>query len=549
MEVFAAHPFFQLAALLLMAAVAGGVAVRLRQPLIIAYILVGITAGLPSVGLAAEREHLELLATLGISVLLFLVGLKLDLDLIKVNGPVALTTGIGQVVFTSVVGFLLCWALGLELLPSAYVAVALTFSSTIIIVKLLSDKREIDSLHGRIAVGFLIVQDILAIIALIALTSVGPAGAGDPAGDAGSELAWRAIRGITFIAAIALFSRFLLGRLLDQFAASTELLVLFAIAWAVGLAATGEYLGFSKEVGAFAAGVAMASTPYRESIGSRLTGLRDFLLLFFFVVLGSGLDLDSITAHLGLSIILSVFVLIGNPLIVMIIMGVMGYRKRTGFLTGLTVAQISEFSFVLVTLGQSLGHLDANITGLVTMVGFITIGLSTYLIIYSHPVYERISRWLGVFERHIPHREQAGEQDSPEAPYSIILFGIGRFGGNLVRELQQKGERIMGVDFDPEVVRNWRKEGLSAHYGDAEDPEFAATLPLSQVKWVISTVPSLQLNLTLLDTLRKEGYHGSVALTTHSEEEVPKLKGLSANLVVLPYEQAAQRTAERLCAA
>jgi Kef-type K+ transport system membrane component KefB len=143
-------------------------------------------------------------------------------------------------------------------------------------------------------------------------------------------------------------------------------LLLFAISWAVVLATVGAYLGFSKEVGAFLAGISLASTSYREAIASRLVSLRDFLLLFFFIDLGAQLDPSVLGTHVGPALVLSLFVLIGNPLIVMIIMGVMGYRKRTGFLTGLTVAQISEFSLILGALGVSLGHIDAGIMGLIT---------------------------------------------------------------------------------------------------------------------------------------------------------------------------------------
>jgi len=166
----------------------------------------------------------------------------------------------------------------------------------------------------------------------------------------------------------------------------------------LALSAFGDFLGFSKEVGAFLAGISLASTEYREILSGRMSTLRDFLLLFFFIHLGANLDLSIIGDQVVPAIIFSLFVLIGNPLIVLIIMGLMGYRKRTSFLAGLTVAQISEFSLILATLGFNLGHIDEKTMGLITLVGLITIGISTYLIIYSHQIFNFVSPVLSIFE-------------------------------------------------------------------------------------------------------------------------------------------------------
>ena len=355
-------------------------------------------------GWVSANDRVDLLAKLGITLLLFVVGLKLDLHIIRTIGPAALATRLGQVFFTSIIGYLIASALGMEPIAALYVAVALTFSSSIIIVKLLSDKRGVDALHGRIAIGFLIVQDIVVVLVMIGLTALGEAG---DAASLGREAIAVLIKGGLFIVAIGLLMRYVLTPLLHQLARSPELLVLFAIAWAVALGAAGVHLGFSKEVGAFLAGVSLASTPYRDAIGARLVSLRDFLLLFIFIDLGAGLELATLGALVAPAILLSLFVLIGNPLIVMIILDAMGYRKRTSFLAGLTVAQISEFSLILGALGLSLGHIDADTRGLITLVGLITISASTYTILYSHLLYERISPWLGVFERKRPYREEA----------------------------------------------------------------------------------------------------------------------------------------------
>ena len=535
--------FTEMAVLLLVAAVIGAIGVRLRQPLIVAFIAVGILVGPSVLGWVSANDQVDLLAKLGIALLLFVVGLKLDLRIIRTMGPVALATGLGQVFFTSVVGYFIAIALGMTPVTALYVAVALTFSSTIIIVKLLSDKREVDALHGRIAIGFLIVQDIVVVLVMIGLTALGEAG--DAAG-LGREVIEVLFKGGLFIATIGLLMRYVLTPLLHQLARSQELLVLFAIAWAVALGAAGAHLGFSKEVGAFLAGVSLASTSYREAIGARMVSLRNFLLLFFFIDLGAGLELAMLGAQVVPAIALSLFVLIGNPLIVMIILGAMGYRKRTGFLAGLTVAQISEFSLILGALGMSLGHIDADTMGLITLVGLITISASTYMILYSHPLYERISPWLGVFERKRAHREEAQDRNMEENGYDVILFGLGRFGSVIAGELRQRGHRVLGVDFDPDLVRRHKGDDYAVRYGDAEDPEFFVTLPLGQVHWVLSSVREISVNLALLHGLRDHGYKGRVAVTAHTTPDAEQLEQAGADRVLFPYADAAAKAVDNL---
>jgi len=536
--------FYEIAALLAVAAVVGAIGIFLRQPLIVAFIAAGILVGPSGFEWVAASDQVDLLAKMGIALLLFVVGLKLDLQIIRTLGPVALATGLGQVLFTSVVGYGIAVALGMTPVTALYVAVALTFSSTIIIVKLLSDKKEIDALHGRIAVGFLIVQDIFVVLVMIGLTALG-VGTAAESGQFGLEMLTVLFKGVVMLAVVALLMRYVLPRLTHHLARSVELLVLFAIAWAVLLASIGDALGFSKEVGAFLAGISLASTPYRESIGARLVGLRDFLLLFFFIDLGAGLEIATLGAQLGAALVLSLFVLIGNPLIVMVIMGLMGYRKRTGFLAGLTVAQISEFSLIMVALGLSLGHLQAETVGLVTLVGLITISGSTYMILYSHVLYERLAPWLGIFERHHPYRETSYD-GTAEGDEDVIVLGLGRYGRGVSQVLRQRGCNVLGVDFDPETVRTLQRDGFVIRYGDAEDPEFIGSLPLVQVSWVVSTAHERQVNRALLQGLSQQGYRGRVAVTAHNHHDAELLRQAGADLVLLPFADAAEQAVERL---
>lgn len=534
--------FQEIAALLALSALFGVLAVRLRQPLIIAYILVGIVAGPAVMNLSGDHASLDLLAEIGITVLLFVVGLKLDMRLVRTLGPVALATGLGQLGFTILFGLLLCRLLGLDWLTAAYVAVALTFSSTIIIVKLLSDKGEIDSLHGRIAMGFLIVQDIAVVLAMLAINLYQPA-----------EGSHQGLSPLTLLAVLLgslvllyLLMRHALPRLIGPMARSPELLMLVAVAWGTLLAGGAQALGLSKEIGAFIAGFCLASTPLREAIASRLTSLRDFLLLFFFLHLGIQLDFSHFHNQLGSALLLSLFVLIGNPLIVMAIMGAMGYRKRTGFMAGLTVAQISEFSIIFVAMGIGLGHVGGEALGLTTLVGVVTITLSTYMILYSQPLFEHLSPWLGWFERRVPHRENAADSAVDRQQPEVIVYGLGRYGRQLAHRLEDAGLRVLGVDFDPEALASARHGGLTVCYGDAEDLDFVAHLPLQQARALVSTIPQREVNAILLRAARNTGFRGRVTLSAFREGDLEAFTRAGAASVLQPYIDAADSAARRL---
>jgi Kef-type K+ transport system membrane component KefB len=534
--------FQEVAILLALSALVGGIAVKLRQPLIIAYILVGILAGPAVLGLSSENEPLQLLAEIGITVLLFVVGLKLDMRLVRTLGPVALATGLGQLSFTIVFGFILCYLLGLEWLTALYVAVALTFSSTIIIVKLLSDKGEIDSLHGRIAMGFLIVQDIAVVLAMLGLNLYQPSSSEQP----GMHPLLLAATLLGSLGVLFLLMRYALPRLLNMMADSPELLMLMAIAWGTLLAAGADSLGLSKEIGAFLAGFSLASTPLREAVASRLTSLRDFLLLFFFLHLGLQLDFAHIHGQISSALTLSAFVLIGNPLIVMAIMGWMGYRKRTGFMAGLTVAQISEFSIIFVAMGIGLGHVGQDALGLTTLVGLITITLSTYMILYAQPLFARLSPWLGPFERHIPHRENADDNAPAGEQPDIIVYGMGRYGRKLAEQLELGGRRVLGVDFDPQALALAREEGLNVCYGDAEDADFLSHMPLSHAQALISTIPQREVNAILFRALRSAAFKGQITLSAFRAGDAEALHHAGAASVLRPYSDAAETAARRL---
>jgi len=520
--------FAQIAVVLVVCVAAGVLCVLLRQPLVVGLLAAGIAVGPQVLGVVDSTAEIRLLAEIGIALLLFVVGLKLDVRIVKTLGPVALATGLGQVAFTSLFGFLIALFFGFDMVSAAYVAVALTFSSTIIIVKLLADKRELDTLHGRIALGFLIVQDIVVVLAMIVITAVG-----DTVADVNlaQQIAGVFGRGALLLGFVLLFGRYAASRVLHVLARSSELLVLGAVMWAVLLGAVSYLLGFSSEVGAFLAGMSLASTVYREPLSSRLSTLRDFLLVFFFIDLGTQFDLAAAVDQLGAAVVFSLFVLVGNPLIVLVIMGVMGYRKRVSFKAGLTVAQISEFSLILVALGVAQGHIGGDVLGLVTAVGLVTITGSTYLIMNSDAIYDRIAPVLRVFEREHPKSGVLDDEDAASAEY--IVVGVGRLGRIVCDALINVNCRVLGVDFDPKLAR-FDTLNLPLMYGDASDPDLPGQLPLNEAKWVIATVRDFETNLHLVESLHRFGFTGRIAVAAQTDLQAGQLRAAGAHVTISP---------------
>ena len=547
-EFLASSIFMQIAALLVIASVVGAAGMVLRQPLIVSFIVVGVLVGPSALNLVHAETEIELLSELGIAVLLFLVGLKLDMNLIRSLGWVSLVSGLVQVALTTAAGFAIAAALGMGVLVSLYVGIALAFSSTIIIVKLLSDKREIDALHGQLALGFLIVQDLVVVLAMIGLSAFG-VGTGEEGTIGGAVRVFGS--GIALLVFVVVFVRFIAPSLTEFMARVPELLICFAIALAAIFAAVADVAGLGKEIGGLMAGVALASTRYREAIGSRLAPLRDFLLLFFFVSLGAEIEIGSLGASILPALVLSLLVLVGKPLIVMLIARFMGFRKRTGFQAGVALAQISEFSLILAGLGLSLGHLTEDSLGLITLIGLITIAISSYMISFSGHLYEFAEPFLGIFEQSRPRREIEATSGPVSDGHQVVLLGLGRYGAAIGARLKKRGVRVMGVDFNPAAVRRGVSLGIDVEYGDASDPEFVRHLKLDGVKWVVSTVPVHEAGLVhgdariqIVHALRNAGFEGGIAISSHRDAEAEKLSAAGADLVLEPFQDAADRAVE-----
>jgi Kef-type K+ transport system membrane component KefB len=306
--------FVELSIIIALATLIGGVMRLLKQPLIMGYILTGVVVGPHFLNILKDIESGEIFSLMGISILLFIVGLSLSPHVIREVGKISLITGTGQVMFTTFLGFMIAKGFGYEFIPSLYIAISLAFSSTIIILKLLSDKKDLEKLYGKIAIGFLIVQDIIATLILIGISSF----------TSGQDILQSAllvlIKGISAAIVLSFISYYLLPKLSDFFAKSQEYLFLFAVGWGFGLASVFKMMGFSAEIGALVAGVTLSMSPYAREISAKLKPLRDFFLIMFFILLGVNMDITSLSGMLVPALIFSTFVLVGNPIIVILLM-------------------------------------------------------------------------------------------------------------------------------------------------------------------------------------------------------------------------------------
>lgn len=545
--------FYQLAAILIVSGLAGFLALQLRQPLIVAFIGVGLLAGPDALGFIPEESAtIDTLSALGIALLLFLVGLKLDINLIRALGPVALVTGAAQVLLSALIGFGLALWLGFGLIPALWIGIALSFSSTIIVVKLLSDSGAIESLYGKICLGILIVQDIAVILAMVTVAALG----GEPGSLSPISILIDVSIKVGVLGLItALFVHYIADPLTHNLAKAPELLVIFAIGLAATMAAVCYALDLSKELGGLLAGIALASTPLRDMIAARLAPLRDFLLLFFFVGLGIQLDLDGLEAQLRTALIFSAFVLIGKPIIISAIMGALGYRRRTSFLAGLTLCQISEFSMIFAGLAAGAGLMAGGTVTMITLVGMITITVSVYAITYQDRIYVLLEHPLGFFERRQPKSEEQLPAGKSKERYDILIYGMGRFGLAMAQEFTKQGASVLGIDFDPDAIKYAKARGFTVIYGDAGDPEFAKSLPYQHARAIVMTIPHHitgpfmpDLRRSLARALRETGFTGHIAATSHFRAGQEILKESGIDIVLCPFEDAAYHGADQILA-
>lgn len=422
-----------------------------RMPAIVVYLLCGVLLG-PVLGWVEIGEGLGLVSETGIALLLFLVGLELSVSKVRDVGKVALLGGCLQVALTAALGFGLSIGLGFGLMEAMFLAMAVTFSSTVVVVKLLDEKGEIESLYGRIAVGVLLVQDLVVIMLLTFLAGLSGEGAGLDAGAVGLGLV-KAFGGMAALLAVALVAaKFILPIPFRWAARSPEILLIWALSWCFLMVLGAHAFGLSHEVGAFLAGMSLAQLPYNENLRMRVHPLMNFFIAVFFVTLGVRVDLDGALGQLGATAALTAFVLIGKPLVFLGIIGGMGYGRKTAFLTGVTLSQTSEFSFILAGLAMSKGLIGGEVMLITALVGVGTIGISSYIINQSHELYALLLK-LGAFRFRFldgtPEMTDRIIHAGHGLQRHIIVVGMNALGRELIKRLAAKGEVTLAVDTDP----------------------------------------------------------------------------------------------------
>jgi Kef-type K+ transport system membrane component KefB len=490
----------------------------LRIPSIVAYILAGLLLG-PVLGLMTVTETVDLIAEVGIALLLFLVGLELSLAKIRDVGKVAVVAGLGQVGFTAAGGLGFCLLLGFDLMESVFIATALTFSSTVVVVKLLDQKGELDSVYGRIAVGIFLVQDLVVVVALTFLAGMGreeEMAAGEMLTSVGL-----AFGGMTLLlAAAAVAAQWVLPRLLSWVAASQETLLVWSLAWCFLFVMGAELMHLSLEIGAFLAGISLAQLPYNDDLRRRVHPLMNFFIAVFFVALGIRMEFGAVGHQWLPAILLSLFVLIGNPFIFMLIISRMGYGERTSFLTSVTVAQISEFSFIFAAMGLTAGLIGEEILSLIGVVGLVTIGVSAYMILYNHSLYERLRRWrvLAPFRAGGPEPPDA---EDPARSGHVLVVGMNSLGRRIVTALHEKGQRVLAVDTDPAKLKGLPCDTL---LGNVEYAAVLAEAGLERARLLVSALHIEEVNRLLAYRAAQAGVPAAInSFDAQTSEELLRL--------------------------
>jgi len=496
------------------------------------YIITGVIVGPSFLHIIRNQSAFDSFSAIGITLLLFIVGLGLNANVVKSLGRVSLTTSMSILPLLGGAAFLVShYLLGYNLTTSTVLAIALFFSSTVIILKVLSDKKETSRLFGQITLGILLIEDVIATIAVIMLAI-----AGNPTVVSPLDIALIFGKAALLGGGLYIVSAFIMPRTIKLFARSQELLFLFTIGWGLGVATLFEKVGFSHEVGALFAGVALAGLPYATEMAARLKPLRDFFIVIFFVTLGESFTAKSIMQNLLPAHILAALVIVGKPLLIMTSLGVQRYTKLTSFKTAVHLSQISEFSIIFVTLAAAKGLVPHDTIALIILVAFITIGVSSYLMKHADGLYR-------VFEHHLRHfeRHATNEPLQKHALYPIVLFGYHKGGHEFLKTFRDMHERYLVVDYDPEVIDTLEEQGVRHAYGDATDEEFLEEINVAHAKLIVSTVTDIEVNLTLLRYLRRHNEKASFICHANNYSEAARLYAHGASYVSLPHYIGSER--------
>lgn len=498
----------------------------LKQPLILGYILTGLLLGPFVFNIIGSTELIESFSTIGIALLLFIIGLGMDIRGLGKLGKTVLLIVCAILGVVSTVGFIISMIFGYFGKEAFLIGLALFFSSTIIIVKLLSDKKEQNRLHGQIAIGVILVDDIIATLALLFIAASANGGLQL------NEIFLLIIKGVVIIGLLTFCSIKILPKLTRYIANSQELLFLAAMAWGFGIASLFEHTGFSIEIGALFAGVALANSPYAREIGARLKPLRDFFIILFFISLGESMNLASISSSIVPALILSIAVIILKPLVILITMGLMGYSKHVSFKTGVHLSQISEFSIIMILLAVNSKVINEDVGTLITLVAIITISVSTYLMLYDDAIYNKfiLRLKMKLFEREVTKKER-----SKRASTQLLLFGYNDGGSDFIKVFKGLNKRYLVIDYDPSVIEYLDNNEIPAIYGDATDNEFLEELGLGHIELIVSTFTDFESTKQMVASCTQLAPNSTIICQANNQTEALELYEMGCTYVVISH--------------
>ncbi|MBI1883033.1 MAG: cation:proton antiporter [Chlamydiae bacterium] len=522
---------------LIAATLMGILAFRLRQPVILGYLIAGAFVG-PEMGLklVSDPLNIEIISEIGLILLLFIIGLELNLQKVIASGRQLLVVGIGQFLFCVILGLLIFPMLGLGLkggnLDGLYLSLLCALSSTAIVVKLLYDKFELDTLSGRLTLGILVIQDLWAILILAVQPNF--------ANPRWSLLALAILKSGGLLAAGFILSRFFLKPIYEWVAKSPEMVVATSMGWCALVSYGAGALGLSKEMGALIAGISISSFPYSIHVTAKTLPLRDFFLTLFFVSLGMKIVVPSMTMILA-SLGLVVFVVLSRFLTVYPLLMFSGGGRRTAFITSLNVSQVSEFSLVIALLGVGYGHLGEKLMAVMIYTMAFTAVISSYAIKFSHEIYQifdfviRKCGWV----RKVDVQEKVEE----EKHYPVVILGFHRGARSLIEMVQEKNPHLLSemqvIDFNPEILKELKRMNIAALFGDISSLDTLKHAHLEHAQVILCTIPDMLLkgvnNLKLVKLCRSLAPRAILVATADSSVQAEKLKAAGASEVLLPY--------------
>jgi Kef-type K+ transport system membrane component KefB len=462
-----------------------------RQPLILAYLIAGFFIGPFGTGWVKSQESISIISELGLIFMLFMIGLEIDLKKIVRAGRVILVAAGGQLAGACLLGILFFAGMGFSIgggrFDALYLCIACALSSTVIIVKVLYEKRELDTLPGRITLGVLVLQDIFAILFLAVQPSLGSLRIG---------VVLLSIGRVGLLVAVALtISRFVLPRLFHQIARRPELILLGALAWCFLIGEIAERLHLSREMGSLVAGVSLSTFPYALDVTAKVTTLRDFFITLFFVALGMTIPIPGLSV-IGLALAIAAFTVASRLLTTSVPLYLMKQGLRASLLPAINLAQISEFSLVVIQTGIASGHIETETASAVSFAFVILAVLSTFVIMRSDPITRAaigMLKRIGIRDLDHGHATDAEHGEGHGETRRIVILGFFRAASALLTEIERRNplllDQISVVDFNPNVFRTLVDRGLHVIYGDISNVDTLLHAGVGTAQIVVLSVP------------------------------------------------------------